>query len=530
MAANPKLWRSLGTRQALWQTLLCVFGDGTGSGLGLDLGFGFARSFKAPGSGSSKAGPVRVWARRVASLGSRSVLAWLMIFGAACAPPSERLPGLDRFHLPTAMTLDHSGQWLFVTQGNWDRAADFSVLSPLSMAKIEKAAAHTPAAPVEGCVAGPQGQRVFCEASSVISSSRALYLPSGAANMVLWRAESSPHSQLLVLSRHARALTRVDLRTVANSARPELECGQGSGRWCASKYRLRGLGDEAARIYLDKRGFPFAYIPHLLGRRLSLLWLGAPEGPALVDSDDKFFNDDPRHKSGLGGGFGLAQIPCRPQMDYVPSTSRDCTRPYLYASHRFDFGVRAFAVAPGRKLILHQGSINLSQGATDKAAAVPTMGAMAVDPRPATALLYALQTEPPILLQVDIALDDNKRPKNRVLNAVSTCTRADLMLLVDSEPQRPLAVVSCPADGKVLVFDRVRMRALFSIEVGSGANEMHYDPLRKWLWVANTTENSISVVDLNPLSPRYGQERLVLGHARAKARVMGRGGSTPPTD
>src|SRR5690606_25873188 len=105
-----------------------------------------------------------------------------------------------------------------------------------------------------------------------------------------------------------------------------------------------GLPPDPSRVMVDDGGFRFAYVPHLREGALSLLSLDGERGPELTTVVTNFFQEDPFGLA-LSGGFAVAARPCDPADP--PVESRDCTRPILYATHRFWPGTRTFTVAPG---------------------------------------------------------------------------------------------------------------------------------------------------------------------------------------
>lgn len=428
---------------------------------------------------------------------------------SACGPAEPKRPDPRQLRLPTATLVDPSGRWLFVTQGNWDRRDDYSLLSTFDMAAIE---ARWRGDTREDCwePAG-EGRALTCNMESFRLPQASQLLPSGASNIVMDRRSSTPDGRLLIPSRHRSALTWIDLRLDPTGSL-RLDCGQQGREVCDAAHILDSLADEPARVYLDQEGFDFAYIPHILDRRLTLIALEGPQGPRVVDEEEAFFDKVQVRERELGGGFGLAQLPCDLAQDFVPQASRDCSRPYLYAAERFVFGFRPFAVAPGRQVILASSSVPLSAHRLedDPATGWPTMGSMWVRRNAKTPELFVVQHEPPLLLRYSLALDAQGNPNNRFLDAVQLCERADLMQAVNGPLEKPRLLLSCPGRGELWMVEPELMRVSRRIKVGAGANELFYEEGAQRLWVSNTLEHSLSVIDVDPASPSYLRERLVL--------------------
>ena len=118
------------------------------------------------------------------------------------------------------------------------------------------------------------------------------------------------------------------------------DCGQPEDRRCDSVHRIADLDTDPSRLTIDDHGFRFAYLPHLLGQRLTLLSLDGVHGPDIVDVEPEFFRVDELFESGLGGGFSVVQRACDVETDNAPTSSIACTRPYMIASERFWWGIR----------------------------------------------------------------------------------------------------------------------------------------------------------------------------------------------
>lgn len=420
-----------------------------------------------------------------------------------CGPQAPKVPDLSILRLPTATLVDPQGRGVFITQGNWDRQDDYSALLGFSKAPID-ARWDNPGA--EGCwVVDDAVPR--CDIRPFLLPGARRLIPSGAGNIVYDQRPSVPKGRLLVPTRHRSAVVWMDLVGQGDTFR--LECGQGVGLTCHNDHILDAVAPEPSRLYLDQQGFDFAYLPHLLETRLSLLSLTGPDGPTLVDQENRFFSGIKVNERNFGGGLGLAQIPCDPQRSYMPRAARACSRPYLYGGQRFLYGLRPFSVAPGRKVILSGSPIELQGHAEQDKPKTgwPTMGAMWVGPGPE---LFVVQHEPPLLLRLSLKLDKNQEPENRVLDALPLCNGADLMQSFDGPAGGPRLALACPRDAEVWVVDPQVMRLTGRVEVGRGANEIWYEVGKKRLWVTNTLDASVSLVDVDPSSSRYLQERLRL--------------------
>ena len=83
---------------------------------------------------------------------------------------------------------------------------------------------------------------------------------------------------------------------------------------------------------------------------------------------------------------------------------------------------------------------------------------------------------------------------------------------LDGQSGPELAFVSCYGSDQVAVVDLNIFAVVKTIDVGDGPNEMLIDRARGWLFVANTAESSISLIELE-VGEGYLEEIATLGLA-----------------
>ncbi len=283
-------------------------------------------------------------------------------------PPSPDPAGLRQ---PSGVGLSPSGNFLLVSNGNWAFGRAEGSVVALSLAKLGgilevlRAGAQPPDCERE---AGEGGEPsvLRCPAEQIISEDSTIFVGSGVASMDFdgpWVGGSS--ERVLITVRSPASVVWADLRESAGGLR--LECGQGEARLCDQTHIVDvlssnssvGMPRDPARVVVDREGFRFAYVPHLLGGSLSMIALDGPDGPELTDIERDFYREDPYSENGLAGGFAVAQRRCD-ETENPPST-RDCERPLLLSSQRFWPGIRAFTVAPGLDVVI-PGSTNAVLG------------------------------------------------------------------------------------------------------------------------------------------------------------------------
>ncbi|MFO7565917.1 MAG: hypothetical protein R6X02_24960, partial [Enhygromyxa sp.] len=219
--------------------------------------------------------------------------------------------------------------------------------------------------------------------------------------------------------------------------------------------------------------------------------------------------------SKLGGGFAVVQRACDLESGNAPSSSIECMRPYLIASQRFWWGVRTFRVAPGLNAVIPGAELTVLGPNLEAAEPKPLMGGMAFEDPEQGDRLLVVHTTPPALSRVDTSLDDDQDPRFVVADTVALCSNPNLVAVWRPSsvgaPGPALALVSCYGTDQLAVVDLGVFVVVRTLELGDGPNELLIDPARRWLFVANTAESSISIVDLDAGRASYLDELATLG-------------------
>ena len=459
----------------------------------------------AGGSVALRGPVVRSYPRMVQRV-ARGVVALagtLGIAGMLGCGPGQRPAGLDELRQPTGLAVSDGGRWLFVTNGNWDRGRFESSLVVVDLAKFERGLDDPRAAGASVSNDAPCRQRgsdaaVECAPAPLIREELTVRLPSGAGNIGVDRGlEGAGEIRLLIPTRLETGLWWIDVAGLQDDAPPTLRCDQDDDRHCGPSHAVAAIRPEPSRIVVDDHGYPYAYLPHLLDRRFSLIRLRGERGPEVADVEEEFYRLDPLFDSDLGGGFGVAARPCDPAADNVPRVTLDCERPLLYTTHRYWFGVRTFRVAPGLDVVIPGSDFSVPGSAVQAADPRPLMGDLRfVDPDVGDELLV-VNTTPPALSLVDTSLDDRDEPVDALLRSIPLCGNPNLLELYRPPDEPWLAFVTCPGQDRVQVIDVEAFEVIRSIPLGRGANEIAVDGDGARLYVANTGESTISVIDLS---------------------------------
>ena len=440
----------------------------------------------------------------------------------ACNSGDPPPPELQRLRLPTGALLTPESDWLMVTNSNLDQHEDASTLVAIDLKRLDAGLSATPQPPgatltaANPCRATGDGDVAprECEAKWFIARRHALRLPSGAGNIALDRPSGVDGPlRLLIPSSIAQTVTWVDV--VPADGGLSFKCGQAGEGDCDSDHVLEYLDNrpneahlppDPARIFIDRGGFRYAYLPHLKGASdgdsaISLIALDAEYGPKITDIETGFYRSDPINSNTLAGGFAVAQRACDPTDP--PADTRGCTRPLLYTTHRFWPGMRLFSVFAGGDTII-PGADQLLVGVNPtQSADRPFMVDLEFEDPETGERLLVVHTTPPSLSLVDTRLDEDKRPVNRQIATAALCRNPNVLAIDRPVVGERLALVSCYSDDQVAVVGLGAFQVIATIDVDDGPNEMVIDDARRRLYVVNTLASTIDIVALDRLSPDF---------------------------
>lgn len=328
----------------------------------------------------------------------------------------------------------------------------------------------------------------------------------------------------------------------------EFECGQASDadgrRMCDDDHRLRFLRNDPSSERLAREPFrvlvspqddlPLAYVSHQGDPDLTLIAL---EGVHPVEGEE----DEKRppaivHQAGVltidasssfQGGFGLAQRPCVPGGDNVPASSLDCTRPLVYSALRWAPQLLAFTA------VSHEPEPG--EGDDDYVCVGPeglgTIGGIICDPQvqPLSRIgltglpigaanigisravladiafsrtgneLYVLQSNPGGLIRVDTSLGPDGEPLDADVGTVEVCSQPTTFVIYD-DGLNEYGIVSCYRSGEVFIIDLAALTVVGLSRAGIGPDPLVVDVAREVVYVANTLDATISIIDMSPTS------------------------------
>lgn len=453
----------------------------------------------------------------VTSTRSRTLVAFVLAC-TACGDPRPE-PELDGLRQPTGLQMGQGGTALFVTNGNWDQSSKAGAIVTVDLVELaEGIAAPQRAGASLGrarpCRVADDGV-VECDDAALVMPGAAVELGSGIGNVAIdFPSGGEGLARLLVTQRDPPAIVWIDV--LAGDGAPQLSCGQDQGP-CDEVHTILGspqrpdvtLPGNPTRVVVDTLGNRFAYVPHLLEASLSLVALDGEFGPELADVDDDFYREGAMDDLKLAGGFGIAARPCDPMLP--PAASRECTRPVVYSSNRYFPSLRQFAVAPGLDLLVPSDEEGVSGLNPEAVQSRPFLGDVAFERPDDGDRLLLVQTTPSGLVRVDTSLDEEGNSRDAVLAVAPVCGNPNLLAIDRAEGFEPLALVTCFEDGELAVVGLDTFRLLRIVPLGAGANEMALDAERQWVYVANTREDTISIVSLDRTSAAFLHEIARIG-------------------
>ncbi|HGG58108.1 MAG TPA: hypothetical protein ENK31_09965 [Nannocystis exedens] len=290
-----------------------------------------------------------------------------------------------------------------------------------------------------------------------------------------------------------------------------------------------------------------AFVTHTEVPEVTLIGLGGLYGEAnrgesaIIDMQPLFSSEAPI------GGYGLAERPCtlggevslcaadretctaegRPDTicdnEYVdcidgnePSLTLGCSRPLIYAAHRKSEFILRMTVervnADGQfKCVTAE---ELETGVAGgvlcehRLVAVDQFVGAGVDSATSVAggygdiafsrdgnSLYAVRNSVGNLIRIDTSLDERGETRDTPAAQVEVCAQPSEMVVFD-DGSNEYAAISCYSPGTVFFVDLSAFRVIEQVFVGSGPHQMSHDEARQYLYVANTLDATISVVDL----------------------------------
>ncbi len=427
---------------------------------------------------------------------------------------------------PSGLAVAPDGQALFVANGNWDRLEAGGTLVAVDLVALHAALQAEILAPGRALSGSRPCRRVAagddtieCAPGPFIDADTTVVFGNGLGNIAIDQRGADQVDgpfRLLLPQRAPAAVAWADV--VTDGDRLRFDCGQDAFGLCDDVHQVRRsvedggtIGPDPSRVKVDDQGFRFAYVPHLLGGQLTLLDLDGEDGPEITArTEDDFYREDSFDEFDAAGGFAVASRACDP--DDPAEASSDCARPLLYTTHRYWPGIKTFTVATGLEVVLSGNDTPVAGIGADNVVARPIMADLAFEDPAVSDTLLVVQTTPGSLTRVDTSIDPQSHsPRNTVRGVTGLCSNPNVLAVHRPPNDEWLALVSCLSDGVVAAVGLGTFTVVQGIAVGAGANELAIDAQRQQLYVANSREDTISIVSLDRQSPRFLTEWARIG-------------------
>ena len=406
----------------------------------------------------------------------------IALFVCGCLPDTNGIdPPLDELIFPVGMVTTNDASRLLVVNSNFDLEYNSGTLTALDVSDLEGAIGP------ETAEVSPDGQYVFIDASSLILEDETIRVGAFASDLAL----SPAGDRAMVPVRGERAILLVDVGDPAGG--DLLDCGEGDDRRCDSAHRIESNDQHtlpiepyevAAMDVVEPTSgemTTLGFATHLAGGEVSLFVIrdGAAAGQHTGELIDV-----------LGGvvreASGIAVNPTSGEI-YVAGRSQEArvavlevytdgvtgqysSNPFFYQTSHFDIGAEMYA------------------GTAARGVAVSADG---------ESVFVATRT-PAALLELDAS-------GHEFVDMTSVCTDPSVVELyvhpgqsASASDDTTYALVLCFLTGQVFVVDTELMMVSAVQAVGSGPHSIAVDEARRRAFVANFSESTISVFQLEP--------------------------------
>lgn len=111
--------------------------------------------------------------------------------------------------------------------------------------------------------------------------------------------------------------------------------------------------------------------------------------------------------------------------------------------------------------------------------------------------LFAVQTNPGGLAYIDTSLNEQGRTRDQSAGVIELCA-APTALTIFYAGEQEYAAVTCYKPSELFIVDLGQVRVIGNVSLGNGPHPMAVDPARNLMYIANTLDKTLSVVDLSP--------------------------------
>lgn len=418
----------------------------------------------------------------------------LMMFLGACEIYDGDLPSRDELHMPNALAVHPSGDYLYVFNSNFDARYRQDLGGSISVVDLD--------------------------ALSILSDST-LCVPSFGSSLTF----SAPHTAgespryLLGATKSNRGAIALSLSDDGS----ELACtykGEDIGNTCVNDIaKLTGVSKKRrylpceVRDVMDDPSSSIAIPPHeqvtpedqdafmLIGQRdgsvIGLNFVhGEMRGQSGQEGKNQRLHLSPIFRQFVGGATSAARHPLTDDIYIGGRNDRTIRAVQWLREPTGDPTVdekQGFAVRPAisGRVQLHANTSNLELRAME----------FSED----GSRLYAIARQPGSLFVVDTALDDEGKPRNRQMHRIVLSGQPGDLALT-KQGGRTYAYVSLFNQRKIAVVDVDSGTRVASVDVGSTPYALVADPIRPRIYVALFEENAVAVIDADPTRTTWNRQ------------------------
>jgi DNA-binding beta-propeller fold protein YncE len=427
----------------------------------------------------------------------------LLLVCGCTASASEVAPPPDQFIFPTGLAVAPDDSALFVASANSELRYDSGSIDVIDLAMADQVIdAWTSSQTMpDGCMQEPGHRETLqCPEAQFIEAGAGARIGNFATDIAV-QDMGNGNLRLIVPTRGDPSIAWIDW----DGANQRLGCNSNGQPFalCDDTHRLSyvdndpnvgSIAPEPFGVFADSAG-QFAIVTHLGANAVTLVDSPIGGNAVITDVALNLFVPDP--STGLSGTTGVA--------GRSPGTNGDI----IYVGSRYEDRIQTFTVGRpvnGAEPFLIEGNFFFLDSVGNTSGASSDTRGMKFSGDGNT--LYLLNRNPASLQLVDTSLGTEGFPQNVGIGGVPVCREASQLLLLDSGDGE-LVYLTCFQDGQLYVVDpRGEPTVADIIAVGSGPYAVAAAPTRKKVYVTNFLENTIAVIDVDPMS--MTRDRVVL--------------------
>jgi len=448
-----------------------------------------------------------------------------LVLGACTASSEDVRPPEDKLYFPTGLAIDHDGTVLFVANANSELRYDSGSIGVIDLKLVDdyiKAwAPADPAATPDARDCTPDLDRretLVCDAAKFFTPGAGVRIGNFATDIAVqeFSAPGAATKQLRVL-----VPTRGDPSIAwADYVDKRLSCSSASGfALCDDAHRLTVVNNDPAQSAIADEPFGvfadaangFAIVTHLSAAAITLIDSPSNGNAVVTDIQPNLFASDP--STGIRAATAVA--------GRIPQAGGD---DIVYVGSRTDDRIQTLTVArplnhappylvPGAFFFLD--SVGKNSGSS-----VDTRD-LQFSPGDSTGAgrgerMYLVNRAPPSLQVFDTSVSAGGAPLNRPSGGTDICRQASKLTVVDIGGLERV-YVTCFQDGALYAIDPSGVSQVEDIiTVGRGPYAVVASVAQQRLFVSNFLEDTVAVVDVNPISPTHNRVVLRIGKPRAQ--------------